>query len=205
MPAAAPTGHEPTTVVAVQEEDVEAAVPMHRASHLKPIKIEAPVVIPFGIRFLKYISVMLVLLAEGIALAHYQPNLWLVALMPLLFISGLLMAVYRVIGFYEDNFTDVLILLIATMFVGPVYSLLVYGLIALLRSDTNYSLIGLIGSYLVIRFIIGCAAHGLTDTVSYMVTFNISLGAIPRMLQLFPACVLVGGWMCASFAAPLNE
>ena len=178
---------------------------MHKGSHLKPIQIETPEVIPFGIRFQKYMAVMLILLAGGIAIAHYQPNLWLGTMLALLFFSGLLMAVYRVVGFYEDNFTDVLILLIATMFVGPVYSLLVYGFIAFMRSDTNYSLVGLIGSYLLIRFIIGCAAHGLADTASYMLAFNISLGAIPRALQLLPACVLVGGWMCASFAAPLNE
>lgn len=200
-----PAAPEVTTTIAVQEEDVEAALPMHKASHLKPIKIEVAEVLPFGVRFTKYISVMLVLLAGGIALAHYDPHYWLGALLPLLFFSGLLMAVYRVIGFYEDDFTDVLILLIATMLVGPVYSLLVYGFIGFLRSNANYSLIGLVGSYLLIRFVIGCAAHGFADTASYMLTFNISLSAIPRVLQLFPACILVGGWMCASFAAPLNE
>ena len=205
MPAAPPTGREPTTSVAVMEEDPNAGLPTHKASHLKPIKIDTPEVVPFGIRFQKYLSVMLILLAGGIALAHYKPEAWLGALLPLLFISGLLMAVYRVINFYENDFSDVLILLLATMFVGPVYSLLVYGFISFLRSDANYSLIGLVGSYLVIRFIIGCAAHGLVDTATYMATFQISLSAIPRMLQLFPACVLVGGWMCASFAAPLNE
>ena len=187
------------------EEDPNAGLPTHKASHLKPIKIDTPEVVPFGIRFQKYLSVMLILLAGGIALAHYKPEVWLGALLPLLFISGLLMAVYRVINFYENDFSDVLILLLATMFVGPVYSLLVYGFISFLRSDANYSLVGLVGSYLVIRFIIGCATHGLVDTATYMATFQISLSAIPRMLQLFPACVLVGGWMCASFAAPLNE
>lgn len=205
MPAAPPTGHEPTTAIPAQQEDIEAGVPMHKGSHLKPIEIETPVVVPFGIRFQKYMSVMLILLAGGIALAHYKPELWLTALFPLLFMSGLLMAVYRVIGFYEDDFTDVLILLVAIMFLGPVYSVLAYGFIGFLRSNANYSLIGLIGSFLLIRFIIGCAAHGLADTATYMFTFNISLAFIPMVLQLFPACVLVGGWMCASFAAPLNE
>lgn len=192
-------------MVAVQEADPNAGIPVHKASHLKPIEIDTPEVLPFGVRFQKYLSVMLILLAGGIALAHYKPEVWLGALIPLLFFSGLLMAAFRVIGFYESEFTDVLILLIATMFVGPVYSLLVYGFIAFMRSDTNYSLMGLVGSYLVIRFIIGCAAHGLADTASYMITFNISLDFVARALQLFPACVLVGGWMCASFAAPLNE
>ena len=197
---------EATTAMPPADDDPAAALPFSpRMSPLKPIRVEPVQTIPFGVAFENYLGVMLLLLAGGMALAHYFSGAWLGPLFALLFLSGLLMGTFRVIGFYDDEFTDVLILLVATMFVGPVYATVVYALIGLLRQDTNYSMLGLMASYLLVRLAIGSAAHGFADTVTYMVTFQISLDYIPRALQLFPACVLVGGWVCASVTRPLNE
>ena len=206
VPPAASQSPEATTAMPPAEDDPAAAVPFSRQmSGMKPIEIEKVELPPFGVRFEKYLSVMLLVLAAGMTLAHYFPEAWSGPFFLLLLVSGLLMGSFRVIGYYDDEFSDVLILLVVTMFIGPVYATVIYALISLLRQSSNYSLLGLMASYLAIRLAIGFAAHGLADTVNYMLTFQVSLGIIPRALQLFPTCVLVGGWMCASFTRPLNE
>ena len=206
VPEATTTIPETTTAMSPVDADPAVGVPFSpRVSTMKPMRVGGVEIIPFGVRFEKYLGVMTILLAAGMAVSHYLPGAWLGPFLALLFMSGLLLGSCRVVGYYDDEFSDVLILLAVTMFVGPVYATVAYLFVSFLRQDANFSLVGLMASYVAIRLAIGSAAHGFVDTINYMLTFQVSFDIIPRVLQLFPTCVLVGGWICASFTRPLNE
>lgn len=196
----------PQATAAMAPADNDDNLPFNpKLSRLKQIVMESTEIAPISERLEKYFGVMLILLAAGTAAAQHFPEFWLVPFFSLVFLSGLLLGVFRVVGYYENNISDVLLLLVITMFMGPVYGTAVYGIISLLKRETNYALLALMASFLVVRLMIGSAAHGFGDTIAYMGTFEVSLGIIPRILQLFPICLLVGGWMCASCSRPLNE
>lgn len=188
------------------DEDPAAAAPYNpRLSRLKPVEIEAPEIAPFGVRIEKYLGVMTILLAGGMATAHYLPQIWLIPFFALLFASGLLLGLFRVIGYYDDEFFDVAVVMAMWMFIGPVYATLAYMLLCLVKGGLNHSILGLMASCIVIRLTIGAAAHGFSDTAIYMLTFRVALDYITWMVLLFPATLLIGGWICASFTRPLNE
>ena len=192
-----PPGYGPATSVMNDPRVAAAAGPSLLAARVD--------IDPFGMRLEKYLGIMLILLAAGMAFAHYKPDLWYAAFYPLLFVSGILMGSLRVIGYFDDEYADATILLGITAFFGPVYATLAYLVIALIRQDFNTSMLGLMASYFVLRIAIGGAAHGMADTLSYMTTFYICLNFLGWALMLFPLCMLFGGWMSASFSRPLNE
>jgi hypothetical protein len=213
--ADAPTAVIPQATVAIPEatkaidpvaQDTYAALPYTpRMPTRRPLEIEVTELDPFSVRLEKYLGIMLAALAAGMLIAHYFPEAWLAPFLLLVFASGILMGSFRVIGYYDDEFSDVAIVLIVTMFVGPLFATLIYLVLGLLRQNMNFSILGLMASLIVIRLTIGFAAHGLADTIGYMLTFSVSLDIISRALQLLPTCVLCAGWMAASFFRPLNE
>jgi len=181
-----------------------AAVSTERLMY-KRMKVDVPQIAPFGLRFERYLAVLSVLLAGGLLVTRYYPTLWLVPLLALSFFSGLFLGVYRVIGYYDDEVLDVTMLLIFAAFVGPVYATGILLLLCLIRRSANWSMLGLMASFFVIRFSIGVVAHGLQDTVDYLSTFTVYLGILQWCLQIVPLSVLFAGWMMASFSRPLNE
>ena len=201
-----PSREEATTAIPPSDYDPAEPVPFNpRLTGIKPMKVEAVEIIPFEVRIEKYLGVMALPLAAGMAIAHYFPAAWLGPFLALLFASGLTLGSFRVIGYYDDEFFDVAILLAAVMVTGPVYATAVYIALCVGKRDWNFSLLGLMASYFVIRLAIGSAAHGFSDTVRYMLTFNVCFGFIDWSLLLLPSCVLIGGWITASFTRPLNE
>ena len=197
---------DPETTTAIPPMEHAPPVPYNpRLTGLKPIKIEVAEIPPFGIRIEKYLGIMTLLLAAGMAVAHYFPQVWLVPLFVLLFVSGLLLGSFRVIGYYDDEFLDVSLFLAMCALLGPVYATGGYLIICLIKQDYNWSLLGLLASHIVIRLAVGASAYGLTDTITYMATFNVAFGLINWVTLLFPSCLLIGGWMSASFTRPLNE
>ncbi|GEM_PF-6333314 len=194
-PRAAGTTPVPTSAAAISRDRLT----------FKPATVEIPELPPFGLRFERYMAVMSLLFAGGLLAARYHPSLWLVPLLVLSFFSGLFLAVYRVIGYYDDEMLDVTLVLIFSAFVGPVYATGILLILCLIRREANWSMLGLMASFFVIRFSIGAVAHGMDDTLNYLGGFNVYLGMMQWCLQLVPLSALFGGWMMASFSRPLNE
>lgn len=203
-----PTAQAPqaTTAMPPFDETVRPPLPYNpNLSPERPFQIERVELPSFGDRISKYMGTMLILLAVGMLVISAVPSIWLLLYLPLLFVSGLMMGTTRTIGYYEEEYTDVVILLGITAFVGPVcgtIALLVYGLI---RSDLNIAALGLMASFFVIRISTGVAAHGWADTLGEVKTIRVALEIIGWAIQLMPLCALFGGWMIASFWRPLNE
>ena len=171
-----------TAMPPLDGDDPTAALPYSpRISPLKRINIEVTELPPLGIRFEKYLSVMLLLLAPGMLSAHYfsEGMLWLIPFLTLGVASGFLLASFRVIGYYDDEFADVLIYLVVTALIGPIYAAGVYLIVGLIKQDINWSMLGIIASFVVVRFAIGAAALGLEDTFASMAKFASAGGANP--------------------------
>jgi len=161
---------------------------------------------PFGVRFERYLSIVLILLAVGMLVVHYYQDAWLSQFFPLLFISGLLLGIFKIIPDYDDKMLpDVYAVLIIAVLIGPVYAAALYWFFSSIRQNVNLSILGLMASYLVIRIAVGSAAHGFLDTVVYMLLPNLSLYIVSHVFEAFPLAVLGGGWMLSSFAQPVLD
>lgn len=153
-----------------------------------------------NLRIEKYVSIMLVLMALGMLVVHFNRDAWLNQFVPLLFISGLLLGVFEVIPDYNDKLQeDVLFLGGMTFLVGPLYGMLVYWLYSSLKQRTSNSLLVLMASYIAIRFGLGFAAHGIRDTVRYLTLPNLSLHPMLHVAELIPLVLIGGGWGVSSF------
>ena len=181
--------HEPPAPAAEEEEVIATA--------------ELP---PFGVRFERYLSIMLILLAGGMLVVHFYRDAWLSQFFPLLFISGLLLGIFSVIPDYDEKvLPDVYAVVIVAVLIGPVYAAVLYWFFSSIRQDVNFSVLGLMASYFVIRVAIGSAAHGFLDTIIYMLLPNLSLYIISHVAEAFPLVVLGGGWVLSSFAQPVLD
>jgi len=167
---------------------------------------EEPELPPFGVRFERYLSIMLILLAGGMLVVHFYRDAWLSQFFPLLFISGLLLGIFNVIPDYDEKvLPDVYAVVIVAVLIGPVYAAVLYWFFSSIRQDVNFSVLGLMASYFVIRIAIGSAAHGFLDTIIYMLLPNLSLYIISHVAEAFPLVVLGGGWVLSSFAQPVLD
>jgi hypothetical protein len=164
-----------------------------------------PSLLPFWWRLERYLGVLLPLLGIAIFVAHQFPDVWLVPFLLLLFPSGMLMASFRAVGYYDDEFLDTGVLLAASAVVGPVYGTALYVLIALVKQEVNRSMLALVASYMVFLLAVGGAAGGAEEIINYMLMPRFALDPISWLIQIFPLTLLFGGWMCASFTRPLNE
>ncbi|HUV04502.1 MAG TPA: hypothetical protein VMX94_05290 [Armatimonadota bacterium] len=182
----------------------EPQAPAEPAAETK--RVEEPELPPFGVRFEKYLSIMLILLAGGMLVVHYYQDAWLSQFFPLLFISGLLLGIFKVIPDYDEkSLPDVYTVLAIAVLIGPVYAAVLYWFFSSIRQKVNSSVFGLIASYLVIRIAIGSAAHGFSDTVTYLLLPNLSLYIVSHVAEAFPLAVLGGGWVLSSFAQPVLD
>ena len=167
---------------------------------------EEPELPPFGVRFERYLSIMLILLAGGMLVVHFYRDAWLSQFFPLLFISGLLLGIFSVVPDYDEKvLPDVYAVVIVAVLIGPVYAAVLYWFFSSIRQDVNFSVLGLMASYFVIRVAIGSAAHGFLDTIIYMLLPNLSLYIISHVAEAFPLVVLGGGWVLSSFAQPVLD
>jgi hypothetical protein len=199
-----PGGPQATVAMPQAGQTATAAPPQDRRA-AQSFVVEAIQIEPLGIRIERYLGVMLLLLAVGQFAAHAYPQQWIWVLYPSILASGLLLGVFRVIGYYDDEYSDVLILLAISAFIGPLYATVAYLLIGLIRQSVNVSMLVLMASFFVFRTFIGGAAHGFMDTLGYLTMFRVNIDPFVLVISLFPMACLFGGWMMASFWRPLNE
>ena len=196
----------PDATTAMPPVEGDPSIPFNRSmTGMKKIEIEVVELPPFSVRMEKYLGVMTVLLAIGMAVAHYMPQIWYVPMFMLVFLTGLLLGSFRVIDYMEEAYLEIGVFIVACGFMGPLYAAVVYLLFGLAKSNVDWSLFGLAVSCVLIRLFIGAAAHGWGDTINYLLTFRIEFNYFHRALLILPGCVLIMGWMAASFTRPLNE
>lgn len=163
---------------------------------------ELETIAPFQYRLEQYLSVMLILLALGMLITHFYPDSWLRQLFLLLFVSGFLMCFLRIIPDYEDTAmrVDVLVAVGTFVIIGPVYAALAIRLTKTLGRSAYIPIVRLVISYLIIRFAVGSATHGLVDTLRYFALPNISLSILSHILEILPPAVIFGGWVAATYS-----
>lgn len=161
----------------------------------------APEEIPFEERLERYFAVMLILVGLAMLVVHYYPDSWTRQFFPLLLISGLLLGVFRIVPTYEDRTmrTDALILMAVSVIVGPLYATLAYILFRRAEATVKNTMLWLMGSYLLIRLALGYGAHGLVDTVAFMLIPSFPADIQPYISQIFPIFTIMLGWFGSTY------
>jgi hypothetical protein len=159
----------------------------------------------------KFALVYAVLLAFGLVLAHQAgpgpragtlgPGA-LIALCGVQFLAGLLMPVMRAVPWQDEDSDDVLTFIILTFVFGPIISIVIYCIVALMRQDANPAVAGLMLVAAVTRFGVEIAAGTLTGmrVMPWLGSFS-----IPILLINWTGLLGLIGWYMANLFHKLDE
>ncbi len=154
--------------------------------------------LPFYLRLERFLAVMLPLAAINVLILSQRPEWAIWSNLVYFFVLGMWMAGSHLIGTIDDteDYRDVALVMLLSLFCcGPIGTLVLYflasGLLALiLKTDINWSLIGLLVAYVIARI--------LFDMVLILIDFE-EIGDFIRIgfsfIDFFLVLALFGGWL----------
>jgi hypothetical protein len=116
-----------------------------------------------GPLFVKYLLSFLLVLAVGGLTAGLLPYAWVAPLGIATFLGGMMLPVFRIIPWQDEDSDDAVWLLLLLLVLGPAVGLVSYCVICLIRQEWNSSVLGCLGVALVARIVMElCAQHGFS-------------------------------------------
>jgi hypothetical protein len=150
----------------------------------------------------RFSAVVIGLLGVGALVAHLAPAIYVVPTICIEFIAALLMPIFRIAPWADEDADGVGLFAVLTIIGGPAVALLVYGIYSLLRQDTNTAVLGAGAITFLARVCCGLMATHFTLGSLTPWTAGFSLTQILINLSGF---VTLAGWYCASVFHKLNE
>lgn len=172
---------------------------------------------PWGMRLERFLALgMPMLLLACLAAVRFRdtPSSMIFVQTALFFVSGIALPAFRVVGFFDDEYRDVLGALLITMVLGPLLGAIAYlivfgGLSTILQLDYSKSVLGLMGWMAFANTILVLAMIGLGGTTgAEKAVFG--LVAVLLNIQCFnltnlPFLAIWAGWFFGGFFRPLNR
>ncbi len=155
---------------------------------------------PLSTRWEKFLAMYLPVFAVSFLLSHYAPHLFVWITILDVFLAGLLLSASRAIPSFDDAYGDVGVALVVAFLLGPIIALIGLIVVGLVKQEMNGSVIALLATFLIVRYLSAFAFQSVTDvgvTLSVLVTFGIT-----NTLALF---LTFAGWICGSFFRPMDE
>lgn len=156
--------------------------------------------IPWGERMEKSLAMGLPLLLLSVLLVHANPSSIIWLSLADMFLLSLALGATGAIPPYEDALLDVGIVLVLCFLAGPVLTLLVYGVVGLIKQECNGALIGLLAISIALRLVLGLAVF---NSMTVHLSAFLMIG-IMGMLGFIPFFVGVAGWILSGFFRPLD-
>jgi hypothetical protein len=153
-----------------------------------------------------YLAGLAGLVVAGVALTRVLPSWYLLFLAVSNVVAGMAMPVLRVVPFGEDDSSDVPWAIALILVLGPIVGGMAYGVLAVMRQDANPAVVGIIVTYLVLRFPLQFAAGtGVAEALQSLMPVtppaNGEWGA-HLALQWLPFVTMIGWYMAAMFHKP---
>ncbi|MBM3494208.1 MAG: hypothetical protein FJX72_07795 [Armatimonadetes bacterium] len=153
-----------------------------------------------------YLAGLVAMVVVGVGLVRVLPDWYLLFLAVTNVVAGMAMPVLRVVPFGEDDSSDVPWGSALILVLGPIVGGMAYGVLAVMRQDANPAVVGIILSYLIIRFPLQFAAgSGFAEALQSLMPVtpppNGEWGTHLAQ-QWLPFATMVGWYMAAMFHKP---
>jgi hypothetical protein len=169
---------------------------------------------PWGVRLERFLALGMPLLLVGtivISLNRGSIGIYIAVTVVVMLLSGIVMPATRVVGFFDDEYRDVMFALLATLCFGPFFGSLLYlaafgGLSRVLNIDFSSSVFGLMGWLVVASTVLALAYMGLSGLMA-AVTVGLAMGLSRFGGFTFglPYMAIWLGWFFGGFFRPLNR
>lgn len=158
---------------------------------------------PFETRLRNYLFVMIPIVLIGGTITYFQPVAVIVTVIITCAFSGFFLGFFNLIGYYDDLMPEMTAVLISVTILGPLYAMIAYIVVNLVRQNTDRSLVWLLGSFAVINLINYIALSNVkTALLGILIpTLDCCSGLL---LNLAPVSFMFGGWMLSNFFRPVN-
>ncbi len=151
-------------------------------------------------RWEKYLALTFPVMVLSLIWVHFAPNAYLVVTCIDLFVLGMFMGIFRAVPTFDDDYTDVTVVLIVCVMFGPMLALMGYGILCLIRQDSNPAVFALFLLYYFVSISIGLAFQSSINSLSLIVGFGMF-----HLLGFLVVFLCFAGWLCSSFFIPLDE
>jgi hypothetical protein len=152
----------------------------------------------------KFLGVFAIVLAVAVGIASLAPTATVVALIVANFVGGLLLPVFGIVPWQDEDSDDAILMFLLSLMFGPVVSLIIYGGLTAIRQDGNAAVVGVLAvgalSHLVIR--------GLTGQIgSFMalMPFPTAGYSVSIMLLNWTGLFAMIGWFVANVFHKFDE
>jgi hypothetical protein len=162
----------------------------------------------------KFASIFVMVLVVCGLVANFLPDAWVAPLCISTFLGGMLLPVFRVIPWQDEDSDDAVILLLLTLTMGPAVGLACYCVICLIRQEWNSSAIGCMGVAVVSRIVMElCAKHGFSLPMVNVPWVQPPPAATPEESVSLPANIMIcytallamAGWYIANVFHKADE
>ncbi len=153
-----------------------------------------------------YMAGLVAAIVVGVLFVRALPYWYLLFLAVSNVAAGMAMPVLRVVPFGEDDSSDVPWAIPLILILGPIVGGMAYGVVAVMRTDANPAIVGIIVSYLLLRFPLQFAAGtGVAEALQSLMPVtpppNGDWGT-HLALQWLPFATMIGWYMAAVFHKP---
>ncbi len=151
-------------------------------------------------RWEKYLALAFPVMVLSLIWVHFAPNAYILVTCIDLFILGMFMGIFRAVPSFDDEYTDVSVVLIVCVMFGPLLALMGYGILCLIRQDGNPAIFALFVLYYFVSITIGIAFQSSVNSLGLIVSFGMF-----NLLGFLVVFLCFAGWLCSSFFIPLDE
>jgi hypothetical protein len=200
------TPETPTDTADANEEPQDSDKAREKEKKLAALR--GPIV-PFALLGRYSGAFALVLLMAG-GLAYIGPNYSAVPLLVAQFVGALLLAVMRLVPWQDEDSGDVIIFVLLTLMFGPVVSLVVYGILGVVR-QVNPAIVGCMTVAALTRLVVDFAAHAaspvqiLAHTMPFLHPAQMDFKLVKTLLKDWSGMIALAGWYFANIFHKFDE
>ena len=154
---------------------------------------------PLGERWEKAMAFSLPLVALSLLIIHFAPGAFFMLAALNLFVIPMILCGTRAIPSFDEAIVDTSAVLIATMLIGPLITIVAYGLYCAVRQEGNSAIFSILLLNLIIRYLFALV-FATPDTASLLTLFTI-FGLVPFM-GVFLSFI---GWLIGGLFRPVSD
>lgn len=152
-----------------------------------------------GERWEKAMAFSLPLVALSLLIIHFAPGAFFMLAALNLFAIPIILCGTRAISSFDEAIVDTSAVLIVTMLIGPVITLIAYGLYCAVRQEGNGAIFSILLLNLIIRYLFALV-FATPDTASLLTLFSV-FGLVPFM-GVFLSFI---GWLVGGLFRPVSD
>lgn len=160
---------------------------------------------------MRFVGIFIPILIVAGTIAHFAPGLFWAPLLLAQFAGGLLLPVLRVVPWADEDSDDLIYFALLTLVFGPLISLVIYGVIGLIRQNANPALVGCMTVAALSWFTVMAATGNtstpanLSGTMPFINTGGLNGTLVEHLLLTWSGFIAIAGWYTAGIFHKLDE